>query len=222
MAEFKVSNSGSASLFKNLFLERLTRTNFITPVVLFFVVGASATVFSLVNKYTSIELTLLLFCLGVFFFTFIEYVMHRFVFHFKANTKRQKEFKYKIHGVHHHYPKDKDRLVMPPVMSIGLAIIFFFIFKIIAGNYSFAFWGGFLSGYSLYLIIHYAVHRYRQPKNFLKVLWKHHSLHHYRSDDSAFGVSNPLWDYLFGTMPPSKSIRKEEMENLPDLLNKSN
>lgn len=217
MENFKVSNTGTTSLFKNPVLERLTRTHFKTPVILFLSVGIGSAVYSFYNDYTSVFITFLLFFGGVFFFTFIEYVMHRFVFHFNAVTAKQKEIKYKMHGVHHHYPKDQDRLAMPPVLSIGLAIIFFFIFWLIAGHKVFAFWGGFLSGYSLYLIIHYSVHRFKQPKNFLSILWKHHSLHHYRSDDSAFGVSNPMWDYIFRTLPSKKTIKREELESLPDL-----
>jgi sterol desaturase/sphingolipid hydroxylase (fatty acid hydroxylase superfamily) len=33
-------------------------------------------------------------------------------------------------------------------------------------------------------------------------LWlkHHHVLHHYRNPDRGYGVSTPLWDYIFGTM----------------------
>lgn len=217
MENFKVSNTGTTSLFKNPVLEKLTRTNFTFPVILFLAVGIASSVYGTLNNYTSAWVTIFLYPGGIFFFTFIEYIMHRFVFHFNAVTEKEKEIKYKIHGVHHHFPKDKDRLVMPPILSIGLSVVFFGIFWLVSSNGVYAFWGGFLSGYSLYLIIHYSVHRFKQPKNFLSVLWKHHSLHHYRSDDSAFGVSNPMWDYIFKTLPPKKSIKKEELESLPDL-----
>ncbi|HNR20646.1 MAG TPA: sterol desaturase family protein [Bacteroidia bacterium] len=217
MENFKVSNTGTTSLFKNPILEKLTRTNFFFPVVLFLVVGLSSAAYGFFYNYSSALVSIVLFVGGIFFFTLIEYVMHRFVFHFNAVTEKEKEIKYKMHGVHHHYPKDKDRLVMPPVISIGLAVVFFGIFWLVSNKGVYAFWGGFLSGYSLYLIIHYSVHRFKQPKNFLSILWKHHSLHHYRSDDSAFGVSNPMWDYIFRTLPPKRSIKKEELESLPDL-----
>ncbi len=217
MENFKVSNTGTVSLFKNTVLERLTRTNFFFPVILFLIAGVASAIYGYENNFTSGLATTLLYAGGIFFFTFIEYVMHRFVFHFNAVTPKEKEIKYKMHGVHHHYPKDKDRLVMPPVLSIGLATVFFCVFWLISHKWVYAFWGGFLNGYSLYLFIHYSVHRFKQPKNFLSILWKHHSLHHYRSDDSAFGVSNPMWDYIFKTLPPKKSIKKEELESLPDL-----
>lgn len=218
MDNFKISNTGTTELFSNPLLEKLTRTYFAFPVILYLAAGIVSVGLAYTLDGLGILSIILLFIGGAFFFTLIEYSIHRFIFHFNAETEKEKEIKYKIHGVHHHYPKDKDRLVMPPVISVLLASVFFFIFYFTMGKYSLAFFGGFVSGYSIYLLIHYAVHRYRPPKNFLSILWKHHSLHHYRSDDAAFGVSMPLWDYLFGTMPDKKSIKKEELESLPDYL----
>lgn len=216
MEDYKISNKGTTTLFKNPILEGLTRTYFAVPVILFVVVGIVFASYSYFIKSVSAGITALLFCGGVFFFTLIEYLIHRFIFHFNAETEKEKHLKYKIHGVHHHYPKDKDRLVMPPVLSITISVIFFLIFYFTMNRYSFAFFGGFCTGYSLYLYIHYAVHRYRQPKNFLSFWWKHHSLHHYKNDERAFSVSNPLWDYLFGTMPDRKTVKLSELEKLPD------
>jgi len=106
---------------------------------------------------------------------------------------------------------------MPPLISIGLAVLFYLLFRLLAGDYVWLFFPGFLAGYSTYLVIHYAVHRYKPPRNFLKYLWKHNSLHHYKSDDYAFSVSLPAWDLLFGTMPKQKNaVDKELAEKLPD------
>jgi len=216
MENRKISNKGSATLFQNRLLERLTRTTFYFPVILFLVVGVTTVLYCYLSLKINILSIVALYLAGLFAFTLVEYLIHRFIFHFKANTPGQELLKYKIHGVHHHYPKDKDRLAMPPFMSLTLAALFFLLYKWLFGNYGIAMFSGFVSGYSVYLIIHYAVHRYRQPHNFLSILWKHHSLHHYRSDNSAFSVSNPLWDYVFGTMPDKKTIQKGDKEKLPD------
>jgi len=90
---------------------------------------------------------------------------------------------------------------MPPVLSATISIILLFIFKLIMGNYAFAFLPGFLVGYSLYLLVHYSVHAYQPPKNILKILWVHHGIHHYKNNKVAYGVSSPLWDVVFKTMP---------------------
>ena len=105
-----------------------------------------------------------------------------------------------MHGVHHDHPKDKDRLSMPPVLSISLATLLLLFFRTIMGDFAFSFTAGFLVGYANYLLVHYVVHIHRPPKNFFRQLWINHSIHHYRDGEIIFGVSSPLWDYVYGTM----------------------
>lgn len=217
MPDYKISNKGTTKLFDNKVLEALTRTYFAFPVVMYYAAGAViliyATFFTELNMWHSLYLV----PTGLIIFTFVEYLIHRFLFHFTAKNENQQKLKYNIHGVHHEYPRDKDRLVMPPVLSIGLAVVFYFLFKVLIGEYVLLFFPGFLAGYSTYLLIHYAVHRYRPPRNFLKYLWKHHSLHHYKDEHTAYSVSFPLWDILFRTMPYTGEKRdREAEEKLPD------
>jgi len=105
-----------------------------------------------------------------------------------------------MHGVHHHHPKDKDRIAMPPLLSITLATVLLIVFRFLLGDYAFSFTAGFLVGYGSYLLVHYLVHIHRPPKNVFRQLWINHSVHHYRDGEIIFGVSSPLWDYIYGTM----------------------
>lgn len=216
MIDFKISNAGTKKMFDNPVLEKLTRTHFLVPIILYTVISAvcvSYTVYaSVINRYH----ILWLYPLGVFSFSLLEYNIHRYIYHFKAETEKEKQLQYNIHGVHHEFPKDKDRLVLPPVLSIVLAIAFYFLFKYTLGAAHLAFYAGFVEGYCVYLLIHYSVHRFRTPKNFLGYLWKHHSIHHYGNCDVAFAVTMPLWDYLFGTMPKTKEDRMQAAGKLPD------
>jgi sterol desaturase/sphingolipid hydroxylase (fatty acid hydroxylase superfamily) len=218
MRSYEVKNKGTTSLFRNRFLEALTRTHFAIPVTLYFVISIALLIYA--GGRPEIEFWRLsyMFPLGLLTFSLVEYAIHRWVFHFHAVTEKQLALKYKAHGVHHEFPRDKDRLVMPPVLSVLVALIFYGFFSMLTGKYVLLFFPGFLSGYSTYLLIHYAVHRYRPPANFLKFLWTHHALHHYKSEDAAFGVSNPFWNYLFGTMPsmddPSRKVSREKAKEL--------
>jgi sterol desaturase/sphingolipid hydroxylase (fatty acid hydroxylase superfamily) len=110
-----------------------------------------------------------------------------------------------MHGVHHEFPKDKDRLAMPPLLSITIATILLLLFRLVMGDLVFAFLPGFLVGYAAYLSVHYMVHAFQPPKNFFKVLWVNHSVHHYKDGEFIFGVSSPLWDYIYGTMREKKT-----------------
>ncbi len=197
----KPHTKGTKSLFKNKFLERLTRTHIAVPLVLFSIISAGLIYYGIDKGYINAISTIVLFVAGVLTFTLVEYVMHRFLFHLTPTTEKREKFAYAVHGVHHDYPKDKDRLAMPIPLSLTLSTLFYFFYKLIMGNLVYGFLPGFLIGYALYLWVHYMVHAFQPPKNFWKVLWVHHGIHHYKDPENAFGVSSPLWDYIFRTMP---------------------
>ena len=139
---------------------------------------------------------------GTLLFTLMEYVFHRFIYHSGEDYMAEENWQYKVHGVHHHHPTDKDLLAMPIPLAILLSAIFFGIFWLIMKESAFFFWPGFFTGYAAYLYVHYIVHTRKPPQNAFKILWSHHHLHHYVYDNKAYGVSSPLWDVVFGTMPP--------------------
>jgi len=195
---------GTKELFKNPVLEKLTRTHISIPLILFGTIATALIVYGLDKGYINAVNTPVLFLAGLLSFTLVEYIMHRFVFHLAPKNEKQEKFAYTVHGVHHDYPKDKDRLAMPPLLSILLSTGFFFLFKLLMGNLAFAFLPGFVVGYASYLWVHYMVHAFQPPKNFFKVLWIHHGIHHYKDPENAFGVSSPFWDVIFGTMPKKR------------------
>ncbi|MDX1630025.1 MAG: sterol desaturase family protein [Fulvivirga sp.] len=206
MTKVKTSKStihtkGTKKMFDNPILERLSRTHISIPLTLFTLYSAGLIYYSLEYTSLNVAVTSLLFLAGLVTFTLVEYLAHRYLFHMKTYTEFRKKLQYAMHGVHHDYPKDKDRLAMPPIMSITIATILLFLFRLIMGDYTFGFLPGFLMGYAGYLFVHYIVHAYQPPKNIFKKLWVHHGIHHYKRPDKAFGVSSPLWDYIFRTMP---------------------
>ena len=197
-------------MMKSPHLEKLTRTHIAFPLILFSVISTMLIYYGIIERGFQIPNMSLLFAGGFSLFTLVEYLMHRFLFHLPATSQKREKFVYTIHGVHHDYPKDKSRLAMPPLLSLILATLFFIIFRSIMGDYSFGFLAGFLMGYTVYLAIHYSIHAFKVPGNFLKTLWHHHSIHHYREPNRAFGVSSPFWDMVFGTMPGKTPVNEKE------------
>ncbi len=197
----KPKHTGTKNIFNNPILEKLTRVNAFIPISLYYLAPVFIFYFGMVTTLLSFFQLLVLFVYGFFFFTFLEYILHRFVFHMDTATELRKKIQYNIHGLHHDYPKDKDRLAMPLLASIVVALILYLIIYLIIGDKVYGFLPGVMMGYSTYLLIHYSIHSYPPPKNFLKILWVHHSMHHYKEGDHAFGVSSPFWDYIFGSMP---------------------
>lgn len=204
----------SGRIFKSDLLEALTRTHIAIPLTLFWTAGAASLWYSIARLDIGWGITLLLFVGGTIFFTLLEYLMHRYLYHIPATTPWRERFRYVVHGVHHDHPRDKRRLAQPPITSVLLAIILLSLFRLIMGDFGFAFCGGVLFGYSSYLAIHYATHMLKPPKNFLGILWKNHNLHHYVNDEGAFGVSSPLWDHVFGTMPADPKRKAAERAHL--------
>lgn len=200
----KPSNTGSGKLFENPILEKLTHTPAQFAISVFVVISAGLLYYGFTRQLIGIVETIPLFMGGLLAFTLVEYVMHRFIFHMAPVTKLREKVAYTMHGIHHEYPRDKGRIAMPVPLSLVISTIFFGIYYALMGNYTFAFLPGFLMGYASYLGIHYMIHAMQPPKNFMKYLWVHHGTHHYKDPDHRFGVTSPLWDYVFGTMPPKE------------------
>ncbi|MCC8426241.1 sterol desaturase family protein [Mucilaginibacter sp. UR6-11] len=199
MAKNFISNSQeSTRMFKNDLLEALSKVHFLVPVFIFVPVILASTYIALFVKAIGILTYIEFFIVGLFVWTFVEYVMHRFVFHYVPKNKIGLRLHFIFHGVHHDYPSDAKRLVLPPSVSIPLATLFYFLFDaILPVNYVFGFFPGFILGYLFYDISHYAIHHFNFKGNIWKKIKQHHMLHHYQSPDKGYGVSSPLWDKIF-------------------------
>ena len=167
---------------------------------------------------------------GLLVWTIAEYVIHRFAFHppqwIEDDTRRiasrlgpddavipalptlRHKFYFLVHGVHHDYPNDSTRLVMPPSVSIPLAFVFYHLFQAAVG----------------------AVRRRprspassratspttrstsppitsgRAPRSAARSSGATSGIT-MRIRRSDFGVSSPLWDALMGTMSPDENPR---------------
>jgi sterol desaturase/sphingolipid hydroxylase (fatty acid hydroxylase superfamily) len=130
----------------------------------------------------------------------LEYTIHRFLFHFKPVGPKTERLIFLFHGIHHEDPHDPYRLVMPPTVSVSLSLLMYFIFATaIQPAVLPAFFFGFIFGYLVYDMGHYAFHHLRWKNPVFKYLRKYHYLHHFSDSEKGFGVSSPLWDYVFQT-----------------------
>jgi 4-hydroxysphinganine ceramide fatty acyl 2-hydroxylase len=123
--------SGSARMFASPFLEFFSRTPWwIVPLV--WIPEVYAEVAYARSAYAlSLSFTLFLMAFGFLVWTFLEYVLHRFLFHIAESMVRSKwtiVMHYLLHGVHHHMPTDKARLVFPPILTLILKCLIFTCF----------------------------------------------------------------------------------------------
>lgn len=213
MAKNFVSNSTeSTRMFKSSLLESLSKVHFAVPLFIFIPAIAIFIYRAFGIYHVSFLYFLGYFALGIFIWTLTEYVLHRFIFHFHPSSSWGKRIHFIFHGVHHDYPRDKKRLVMPPSVSIPLALLFYYIFYLILpnGGALSSFFAAFLAGYLAYDMMHYAMHHHNFKSPLMKRIKQHHMLHHYQDEHKGFGVSSALWDKIFVSGFPKKKQRATE------------
>lgn len=194
----------SPRMFESDLVDFFSRTHPIVVPVLFVPATAGLVWFGVAKMGAGVLPSALLFAGGFVFWTFAEYWLHRTFFHWVPDTKWGERMHFLVHGVHHDWPRDKYRLVMPPAVSITLFFLFLGLFRVTLGaTYAWPFHGGFVLGYMVYDLTHYWTHHFPARSRFGKLIKKHHMLHHFKEHDRRFGVSSPAWDVVFGTYAPT-------------------
>ena len=199
----------SPRMFDNPILEWGSRVHPIVPPLLYLPVMSFLLSVAINAKDLSALAVLGVFLAGVVFWSLTEYLLHRFIFHLRPDSDWGRKMHFIIHGVHHDYPHDPMRLVMPPSVSIPLAVLFFFAFRAVLGpDWSLPAFAGFLLGYLIYDMGHYHIHHHRSDNRISLALRRYHYRHHFQQSDRGFGVTSPLWDRVFRTSPIVRRRRR--------------
>jgi len=199
---YKSGENVSVRIFSSNLLNEMTKTKWWVPALVFIPVIGYFIWASFAVHNSSIFQFFKFFAFGLIIWTIIEYVFHRWVFHFNPTTEFQEYIHFMIHGVHHDYPNDAKRLVLPPLMSIPLSTGFYFFYSMFMESYALtAFFAGFILGYLAYDLLHYALHHanFGKKSKLWQMLKKNHMDHHFVDPDKGFGVSNVFWDRMFKT-----------------------
>lgn len=202
----EIKSEGQGTIFEDSILEPLTKA---PPYISGIIYSLAVITLLAVGYHMQVVDTFwtgaLIYFGAIFFWTFFEYFAHRYIFHideFFPESKIAEKLAFTFHGIHHEYPRDKERIIMPPVPGLMIIGILYILFLLILGDYAYIFMPGFVTGYLLYTRIHYLTHTPPVP-SYLKSQYRHHSLHHFKYPETAFGISTTLWDRVFGTMPPT-------------------
>ncbi len=204
----KNNNVESLRLFENNFLESLTHVNPIMPLIVWSPFVAYMYYIGVAERNLPLGEVAVVSLVGLLLWTLTEYVLHRWAFHFPAKSKFGQRIVFLFHGNHHDVPNDKTRLVFPPVPAMIIMFLLWQFFALfVPARFIEVFMGSFTIGYLCYDYIHYATHHFPMTSTVGKYLRKYHLQHHYQGKSAKYGVSNPLWDYVFGTVdgPAKKS-----------------
>jgi 4-hydroxysphinganine ceramide fatty acyl 2-hydroxylase len=210
MKRYVSNKDESTRMFESNILEFFSHVHPSVPAIIYFPVIAYLG-YETLTRGIRIVYALPLLVFGLFVWSFTEYALHRFVFHFVPRSDWGKRIHFMFHGVHHDYPNDSTRLVMPPIVSIPLAAFFYLLFRNILGaSYVAPFFAGFILGYLSYDLSHYAFHHFGLHGRISLYLKQQHMRHHYMDMDGNYGVSSPLWDFVFGTY-----VKKQQQVSVP-------
>lgn len=198
-----------AILFETKFLEFFTKTPWYAipliwiPFVLYLLYDAN------ILKSIPIMTVAISYIYGAFLWSLVEYFLHRWIFHIDEllpDNRVSLAIHYALHGIHHAFPMDPNRLVFPPLLAVPLIYIFMNVYSSIFGIFSTAFFAGTLSGYIAYDMIHYFLHHVTPKSGYFKFLKKYHILHHYKDPHLGYGVSQHFWDKVFDTVLISEEL----------------
>ncbi len=189
----------SVRMFENDLLEFCSHVHPAVPLVIYLPVITYMIYLAIWDRALALGSIAGFFLIGLLGWTLLEYLIHRYAFHYEPKNGWGKRLHFMLHGVHHDYPNDASRLVMPPSVSIPLAFIFYGIFLVVFGRYAPPTFAGLVFGYLCYDMIHYAMHHFSMNRGFWFQLKQYHLRHHYKDDHVGYGVSSPLWDFVFGT-----------------------
>ena len=143
---------------------------------------------------------------GIFVYSLIEYLMHRFLYHWEPENRFIRFITADVgrhHMRHHREPSDYKaaiNAVQEPVVIFSSAIA---AVVLVLPDFLKGFWmAAVLSGsmnYFLQELIHFGTHHMPMNNRLFAIVKRHHMLHHYRNEDSNFGLFWTFWDRLLGT-----------------------
>lgn len=193
----------SVRLFENRWMERLSRIHPTTPFKVYLPVVTLSLLGSITWGGLPVWRAVGFFLAGLLGWTLMEYVLHRWLFHFKPKSAFGRRQQFVMHGVHHEYPHDDERHVAPLIMSVPLAVGFFSALALMLPlGPALAAFSGLVLGYLGYDFTHHWAHVPKQRTRIGRALRRRHMLHHFQDDGALFGVTSPLWDYVFRTHKP--------------------
>lgn len=134
---------------------------------------------------------------GLFAFSFIEYLFHRWIFHGPDSMYQRG------HQAHHEFPEGYDSLpfFLPAVI---LSVLAGLLWLVLPAGYGFLIAGTVGTGYVAYGFSHFAIHHRRFSHPWIRRWAARHHVHHYHPDRN-FGVTSTLWDHILGTLYQSRS-----------------
>lgn len=133
---------------------------------------------------------------GAFTWTFLEYVIHRWLGH----DKRFRGNPFGLEHVRHHVEGD---YFAPSYKKLILALAFASLLSapsvVLGSRVGVAYVVGLIGFYGIYEVVHRSLHVRAGFGPYGRWARRHHFTHHFVDARKNHGVTSPLWDVVFGT-----------------------
>ena len=140
--------------------------------------------------------------LGVLSWTLIEYLLHRFVFHWHTRSAAIRNILDALHQRHHVDPASPAFLLvrLPYALVISAAIAAGLL--ALSGNlvWTAGLMSGIWLGFLCYEGVHYGIHRTSAEGGWISRRRRAHFVHHFRNSRKCYGVTTSFWDRVFGSL----------------------
>jgi sterol desaturase/sphingolipid hydroxylase (fatty acid hydroxylase superfamily) len=153
--------------------------------------------------------------LGALLWTFMEYMLHRFLGHVKKRLLVRTRF-HKEHTKHHlkrdYFAGALDKFLT--LIAIG-PVIFLISYLLTETLTALVFTASFTTMYLTYELIHRRMHVKSPPHIYASKMRAHHFYHHFVDETMNHGVTTPIWDMVFGTYRKPSTISLKRKFLLP-------
>lgn len=142
---------------------------------------------------------------GAITWTFLEYVIHRWLGH----DARTRPNPFAAEHVRHHSEGNYFAPSWKKVLVAGVfALVLIGPSTALAGTVAGpCFVAGLITMYGAYEVLHRRAHTHPGRGPYAKLLRRHHFYHHFTNPHFNHGVTTPLWDWVFGTLRDPGLIR---------------
>ncbi|HEX8557084.1 MAG TPA: sterol desaturase family protein [Pyrinomonadaceae bacterium] len=140
-------------------------------------------------------------CAGLLTWGLYEYAVHRWVLHREPRVHGFNLPGNLTHLRHHADPHSLQRLNVQLSESVPVCVVYYLLAWGATGSWQAAthLFTGLIAGYFFYEYLDFQAHHGTSRTRLIRYFRKYHLQHHHYDATVRYGVTSPLFDYLFGT-----------------------
>jgi sterol desaturase/sphingolipid hydroxylase (fatty acid hydroxylase superfamily) len=198
MWEFVVETRRKTKRERNL---EIDKSELYRPFVFYIIILTGLNIAAARSGALSLPRATMFFLVGLLIWGLYEYAVHRWVLHREPGASGLDLPGNRTHLRHHAEPDSLARLSVQLSESLPVCGVYCLIAWAATGSWQSMtyLYTGLMAGYFFYEYLDYQAHHGMSRSRFVRYFRKYHLLHHHYDAKVRYGVTSPLFDYIFGT-----------------------